>query len=204
MNIIFDLDGTLIDSSERLYKLFNHLVPESKLTKEEYWDLKRNKINHQMIIDKYFPNIYFDDFNNKWMELIEDPEYLDMDACYKDTTKVLNKLKEKYNIYLLTARQSKSNLIDELKRLNIINYFDEILVTENKLSKGELLKENLNRLGVTNKDFFISDMGKDILIGNKYNLKTVAISHGFMNKDNLLTYNPKYCIDDLSEIIDLI
>ena len=36
MNIFFDLDGTLLDSKERLYYLFQHLVPECKFSFEEY------------------------------------------------------------------------------------------------------------------------------------------------------------------------
>ena len=49
MNIVFDFDGTIIDASERLYRLFQDLVPRSALSKEAYWALKRNKINHNMI-----------------------------------------------------------------------------------------------------------------------------------------------------------
>ena len=71
MKIFFDLDGTLVDASERLYRLFCDLIPECNFTKEEYWNLKRNKINHQMILEKYFPQYNFDEFNTKWLSLIE-------------------------------------------------------------------------------------------------------------------------------------
>ena len=67
MNIFFDLDGTLVDASERLYCLFCDLIPECTFTKEEYWDLKRNKINHQKILEKYFPQYNFSEFNFKWL-----------------------------------------------------------------------------------------------------------------------------------------
>ena len=50
MNLIFDLDGTLIDSRNRLYQLFQRLVPESTLSFEEYWKLKRNKISNKDIL----------------------------------------------------------------------------------------------------------------------------------------------------------
>ena len=54
MKIFLDLDGTLIDSKLRLYGLFQELVPESILTYEEYWNYKKDKINHKKILKKYF------------------------------------------------------------------------------------------------------------------------------------------------------
>ena len=54
VNIFFDLDGTLLDSRKRLYKLFQDLVLESNLTIDEYWELKRNKINHKTILIEKF------------------------------------------------------------------------------------------------------------------------------------------------------
>ena len=54
MNIFFDLDGTLIDSRLRLYKLFQDLVSSSNLTFSDYWNLKRNKISHKKILTTKF------------------------------------------------------------------------------------------------------------------------------------------------------
>lgn len=203
-NIIFDLDGTLIDSSERLYRLFQRLVPEAGFSKEEYWKLKRNRVNHKMILEKYFPEKNFEDFNDKWMELIEKDEYLNMDKNYPDTIDVLDSLSSAYNIVLLTARQLKNGLYSELERLEIRPYFDKIFVTENRNTKEELLEKVLVRgiLKKNREDFFVGDMGKDIQTGNHLGYKTVAITHGFMNRENIYKYNPNIVIDDLSELIE--
>lgn len=202
MNIIFDLDGTLIDSSERMYCLFQELVPESEFTKEQYWDLKRDKINHRMILKRYFPEYQFDDFNKKWLNFIERDNYLEMDCNYPDTREVLQYLSHKGRIVLLTARQSKEGLYRELERLDLVSFFSHILVTEHKQSKIELIKAV--NLGIEEDDYFISDMGNDILEGNTLGYKTVGISHGFMNKEKLMEYNPDYLIDELSELKKLI
>lgn len=198
MMFIFDLDGTLIDSSERLYSLFQFLVPQSVFTKREYLNLKRDKVNHQMILERYFPTLSFDDFNVKWMSLIENRQYLDMDKNYDDTLMVLERLK-KYGdkLYLLTARQSKEELIHELERLKLSFFFDEILVTENKVGKDFFLEQKK----YTPNTVFVSDMGKDILLGKKYGLQTVAITHGFMNKKCIMEYKPGKIINDLSELL---
>lgn len=194
---IFDLDGTLIDASERLYRLFQYLVPESKLTKEEYWSLKRDKINHQMILERYFPKYLFDDFNSKWLSLIEQSEYLNLDCLYIDTIEVLEKLSSENELILLTARQSKENLYKELEKLGIKQYFSHILVTENKCTKEDLLKQ----ISFDGQDYFVSDMGKDIAIGNKVGLRTIAITHGFMCRKRLEEYKPNNIIKKLQDLL---
>ena len=72
MIYIFDLDGTLIDSSERMYRLFCDLIPACSLTKNEYWNYKRNKINHKKLIEMLYPQVSFEEFNDRWMPLIEE------------------------------------------------------------------------------------------------------------------------------------
>ena len=54
MRIFFDLDGTLINSKLRLYSLFQKLVPQSVLTYNEYWEYKKNKFSHSMLLNQIF------------------------------------------------------------------------------------------------------------------------------------------------------
>lgn len=203
MTIIYDLDGTLIDSSERMYRLFIDLIPECEFDKDQYWKLKRDKVNHKMLLEKYFSQYDFAEFEKKWLGLIEKKEYLIMDKLYSDTLDFLDAQKGRHILQvLLTARQSKENLYEELERLGIKEYFDCILVTEGVISKGDLLSGALSS-GIISKsddDLFISDMGKDIEIGNDFGYKTVAISHGFMNRRRLQEYSPGYCVDNLMDI----
>lgn len=206
MNIIFDLDGTIIDASERLYQLFQHLVPMSQWSKEEYWNRKRNKENHEMIINKYFSDIDFGQFNKQWLQLIETEDFLNLDRNYSDTTELLKELSTKSSLFLLTARQSKKGLIDELKRLQINEYFENIFVTENLKSKADLLDEIMENGDIKKgaDDLFVSDMGKDIVIGKKRSFITIGISHGFMCRDRLKEYCPDYLVDELMEIVEIV
>ena len=138
MNLIFDLDGTLIDASDRMYTLFRELVPACKLSCEEYWDLKRSKHNHQYLIEKNHPKINYCEFHQRWLSLIEERRWLELDKVYEDTIAVLTGLYGTYRMILLTARQSRRNLLWETERLGLSGYFSEIYVTENLLSKEEL------------------------------------------------------------------
>lgn len=206
MTIIFDLDGTLIDSSERMYRLFQELVPESDFSKEGYWELKRNKVNHKMLLERYFPKYDFDDFNVKWLKRIEAEEYLNTDILYYDTVDTLKTLKNRgIEIILLTARQSKEGLYRELERLGIDIFFDIILTTGGSKSKELLLKDSgiLDKINDTDSVFFVSDMGKDIMAGKEFGLKTIAVTHGFMNEKCLSEYKPDIIIHNLEEILTI-
>lgn len=206
MNVIFDLDGTLIDSSERMYKLFSHLVPQSKFTKEIYWGLKRDKVNHKMLLERFFPEINFEIFNDNWMSLIEVEKFLIFDQIFQDTLPVLKELYLTNALYLLTARQSRDGLLNEMERLGIKTFFKEILTTEGRRTKKELLKETVETISELRdtSNFFVSDMGSDIQLGNFWGYRTVAITHGFMSRKWLETYEPMYLIDELSDLVKII
>lgn len=206
MIYIFDLDGTLIDSSERMYRLFCDLIPACSLTKNEYWNYKRNKINHKKLIEMLYPQVSFEEFNDRWMPLIEEKKYLDMDRDYPDTLDVLSEMKGNGNtLYLLTARQSKKSLMEELQRLDLMFFFNAVITTEGKQSKEDVLIEfaRYNQDILNPENIFISDMGKDIQLGNKLGFYTVAISYGFMSEEKLKEYSPKRVIKELSELITL-
>ncbi|GHT73790.1 pyrophosphatase PpaX [Bacteroidia bacterium] len=198
--ILFDLDGTLIDARKRLYDLFQYLVPLSRLTFEEYWDLKRNKINHHTILTTQFGYSEFDytAFEKNWLNLIETEEYLKKDMIFDGVIETLEKLK--YKIYLLTARQSVPMLHWQLKKLKLFDFFDDILVTEHKISKVDLLK----KIKLSSDDFFVGDTGLDILAGKEIGLKTIAVAYGFVAKEKLEEYQPDFIVNDFNEIKKII
>lgn len=201
MDYLFDLDGTLIDSSERMYTLFKELIPDCKLSKEMYWYYKRNGINHEKMIEQLYPKVSFSDFEKKWISLIESNRFLMMDVNYSDTILTLSKLKGlQNNCYLLTARHSKEHLDEELNRLGLEQFFSEIMITEG-LTKQQLLENKIKNNSVPNNTVFISDMGKDIELGNILGYHTIAITHGFMSKEKLVAYKPSRIINELSELL---
>ncbi|MBQ3311801.1 HAD family hydrolase [bacterium] len=196
-NIFFDFDGTLVDASDRLYNLFINLIPECNFTKDEYWNLKRNKINHQDIIKKYFPSYDYEKFNKNWLDLIESDEYLLYDKLYPDAVELLQNLSKNNCLYLVTARQSKNKLISELERFGILKYFTEVLVTEQKYTKKELIKPYLS-----GEDLMIGDTGKDINTGKELGMNTVAVTYGFLSESALQKYNPDKIISNLYEVVN--
>jgi phosphoglycolate phosphatase len=202
VNLFFDLDGTLIDARKRLYDLFQYLVPESDLTIENYWILKRNKTNHQKILmDRFgYSEERFTTFEREWLDLIETKEYLEKDTVFDGISETLKRLKPYNRLHLVSARQSIVMANRQLEILGLSVFFDDVLITEHKFLKEELI---LNHFKVGMNDFIIGDTGHDIITGKNLGIKTIAVTYGFLSKEILLTYNPDYILDNIRKIIYL-
>jgi phosphoglycolate phosphatase len=205
MNILFDLDGTVIDSKMRLYCLFCDITSQNKLSFDDYWNFKRSMINHETILTKYFQYTkgeYFD-FEKKWMSLIESDAYLNYDKVFDFTVPVLQTLKSNKNkLYLITARQSKEKAIMELNKMGLFDFFKNILVTENKKSKLDLIKET--KLQLLNNDILVGDTGLDIQTAKALNLISVAVLSGFRNKEVLEKYLPNFIENDIQFLLNYV
>lgn len=204
MNIFFDFDGTLIDSRQRLYQLFQHLIPQSQMTFEDYWSLKRNKINHETILKEYFDfkKTDFDSFEKNWMELIEDEEWIRLDQPFEGVTNFLTNLKEhNFSLFLITARQHRIIAIRQLESLNWKDIFDQVLITEQKTEKINLIKP---LIAADIQGWMIGDTGNDIVTGKLLGQRTVAVLTGFQNKEILTAYHPDLIIQKVTDFRPLI
>lgn len=199
MNIFLDLDGTILDSKMRLFLLFNFLVPNSKYSYDEYWNLKQNKISHKEILKNnygYSENQYMT-FQEKWMNEIEKDNWLQFDKPIKGVIETLTSLTKNNSLFLVTARQSKLLLTRQLKDLGLFDIFKMILITEQKIDKYDLIISNVE---VSNNDWIVGDTGKDIETGKKLGIKTIAVLSGFMNKGSLDAYSPDYILNNINEL----
>lgn len=195
--IFFDLDGTLIDAGERMYSLFQKLVPQSKLTFAEYWAFKRHKTGHKQILTQLFgyTENQFAAFEKQWMNLIETEEFLDKDTVYPGVVEMLRKLRAENELYLLTARQSIPNTHNQLKKKGLSGLFDGVFITEHKISKEEFIKKHF---APSPDDSIAGDTGKDIETGKNLGMKTIAVTNGFLAREVLQNYGPGKLADNIT------
>ncbi|MDS1315137.1 HAD family hydrolase [Aliarcobacter butzleri] len=200
-NIFFDFDGTLIDCRIRLYNLFIELVPESNFTFDEYWEIKRRRIDQKKLLMGTFN--YSEEgvkrFKIKWLSKVEEVERLkcDLPFCYSEV--LLKKLYEKYNLFVVTNRQSKQLVIEQIKSYGWNSFFQKILVTEQLQTKEELIKNNCQ---VSSEDYFIGDTGEDILTGKSLGIKTIALASGFLNSEILKEYEADIILNGVEELYE--
>ncbi len=200
-NIFFDFDGTLIDCRIRLYNLFIELVPESNFTFDEYWEIKRRRIDQKKLLMGTF-NYSEEDVKNfkiKWLNKVEEKERLKSDTPFQFSKIILEKLHLKYNLFVVTNRQSKQLVIGQIKSYGWSSFFQKILVTEQLQTKEELIKSNCQ---VSSEDYFIGDTGEDILTGKSLGIKTIAVASGFLNNEILKEYEPDIILNGIEELYE--
>lgn len=205
IKIFFDLDGTLIDSKQRLYKLFCDLTNQNELDFNQYWTLKRAKTDHRSIMSEYLRSSEDEIllFERKWMRLIESDDYLSLDQPFDFTYNVLKKLTEKHTtIYLITARQNRGGVIKQLKNFKMEDYFKAILVTESLKSKAQLISENVDNL--SSNDILVGDTGVDIQTAKQVGIRSFAVLSGFRNESILQNYKPDYLETDIQNILNYV
>jgi phosphoglycolate phosphatase-like HAD superfamily hydrolase len=75
MNIYLDLDGTLLDVSERFYKIYCDLLDkfncDNKLNKETYWQLKKERCIEEEIVHRTCRCISSKEYSDLLQNVIE-------------------------------------------------------------------------------------------------------------------------------------
>jgi phosphoglycolate phosphatase-like HAD superfamily hydrolase len=188
LNLLIDLDGTLIDARSRLHELFRFLVPQSDLDHEQYWRLKRAKRSHRDILSSVYgySESQIAEFESIWMTMIEEPQWLERDVPYDGITLHLDALSKKARLFLLTKRQKSDMVMQQIARFGWKDFFTEILVT----GRGGEKYDAVAHLSLTNSDWLIGDTGYDIQVGNKLGVRTAAVSNGFLSAEVLAGYRP--------------
>lgn len=195
----FDLDGTIINSQERLYKLFCELCPENRFSYTEYWEIKRTHCTQKDLLKRYFGynETQIVNFNIKFKEMVEEEYRLAQDVPIYGVSDVLFYLHQKYRLFIVTNRQNRHLTIQQISRLGWFSLFEKILVTEQKISKEDLI---LNNITTSSNDWMVSDTGEDIKTAKKLGIKSIAVTWGILNKNVLEGYSPDLLIDDVNEL----
>jgi pyrophosphatase PpaX len=202
-NIIFDLDGTLLDVSERLYKVYFDLLKKSgfkALSKNRYWSYKRKAIKEEEIVKLTCPQKFIEKYKKERMRKLEKFDYLKFDKLINGARQILKKSSERFSLHLVTERNRPENLEKQLKKLNIKKYFKKIICKTIFSQKNGTKLKLLKQLNFPLDTLIVGDTEKDILVGEKLGFKTCAVAYGLREKSILKKYHPNFLIENLKDI----
>lgn len=201
LSLFFDFDGTLVDSRQRQFQLFCDLVPGVLWSFNEYWDIKRAGVSQSEMLKKYFGfnEKFINEVHIDWMNNIEAPNRLSLDAPFEGVSELLDELHKSHKLYLVTARQNSRLVHEQLREYGWNKCFSDVLVTAQQTSKTELIRKSGHLGGC---DVMIGDTGEDITTGLKLGMFTIAVTYGTLNRAVLGRYSPNLLIDSLSELFD--
>lgn len=205
--VIFDLDGTLLNTDLLIFKSFEHVFkkyfPNYQLSEEELLSflgpslkdsfskyVKENKVDE--LIDCYR------EYNHKHHE--------DFVTIYPHVEEVLKELKSKdYKLAVVTTKYRDAAYIG-LDLFNISKYFDVVIGMDN-VKKVKPDPEGIyNAMTITNcqKAVMIGDNVSDIQSGKNANIYTIGVKWSPKGYQQMLKLHPDLMIDDMKEIIDFL
>jgi phosphoglycolate phosphatase len=198
VNIFFDLDGTLIDSRERYYRVYADLLEEmgfKPLDRETYWHYKRTIRSESSILEFSKAEKAFNEYSLERTRRMEKIEYMELDYIWPELKPVIHYISKKNNCSLITLRMDQDALIWELDHLGIKDAFFLVLQPDTGFgtpitpeSKIRIMRENFSQSKLDG--WMIGDTDVDILTGREFGLSTAAVSYGLQDNSILADCKP--------------
>lgn len=205
-NIYLDFDGTIIDSSARLYEVYKSIMLEfgyPYLAKDEYWDLKRERQPYSFILSKTASEKLAPEYMKRFLSRIETLEFLKFDQLFDGALETLSELKKNNRLALVTLRRLKENLYQELKNLRIFGLFDDIFanfkegVDSWKVAASSVKKDP--KFAKEN-SVIVGDTEDTVLAAGGLGISSFLVLNGIRSREFIKKYNPDYILKDLNEL----
>lgn len=205
--ILFDLDGTLVDTSRDITKALNYAIKPYSLktltvedtikmvgegiTKLVEGLLENEKSQVKDVAIKRFLDYYSE-------------HLIDYTSIYPHVRETLERLDGYKKAVISNKREFLS--IRLLDKINLLKYFDLVVgsdTTSEKKPSALPVKYALSRLGAEpDESVIVGDSNYDIEAGKKAGIKTIAVTYGY--KQRYLLMNADYIIDSLQELPQLL
>jgi phosphoglycolate phosphatase-like HAD superfamily hydrolase len=206
--LFLDLDGTLTDISRRLFEVYVTCLKEfngTPLSQGEYWDLKKDKKDWgEILVLSGVDSKNEDQFLEKFISVIETPEELDKDVLFDDVLPLLDDLSRHHTLVLVSLRRNREQLLGQLERLGIKDFFAAILSGHSETVEGTLTKkaEAISEWGTfESSDISIGDGEADIASAKQLGIRSIAVTSGIRNRAWLEKYQPDVIVDTFAQAV---
>lgn len=204
-SILLDLDGPVLNGKYRHYRCYSDILREygfRALNVDEYWKMKRNRQDRRQQLAATGAERIYDLFLKRWIELIEQKNYLALDIVQEGVVeKLLSWKSAGISIFLVTLRNNNSNLFWQLESNNLLPFFDKVLAVGTEAgSKG---KESAASSVLAEKmvsALWIGDTEVDVVAARALGIKVCAVSCGLRTSEYLSTLKPDFLLPDIKSI----
>ncbi len=188
MLVIFDMDGTLTESSTLLANSINYV--RSKLNLERLSkDIIIEQINNpDCNMAEFFYNLNeIEPIHEEWFSYYYSNNHDKEQELFNGVVDMLKRLKQKDIKLAIATNAYKESAIETLTYLKIIDYFDEI-VGFNDVKEGKPSPLMLNKIVSTlNKKpsdvIFIGDSNRDKLAAKSANIEFIGVDFRYTKAD---------------------
>jgi len=210
--LLFDMDGTLIDSKKTIANHFIKALDELNISHSvtaniigEHLEIPFNELNEMFEIG--MSKEQFKDFIELYRTNYA-KEPLQGTAIFPLVKETLNNLRTKGYRFILVTGKHIDNARLIMKQLKLENYFEFIQGWEEELKAKpdpDILIKAIKKSGVKNDDcIMIGDTYVDILAGKALKIPTIAATYGLGKKKTLDDAKPDFIIHQFLELIDIL
>ncbi|MFA5420993.1 MAG: HAD-IA family hydrolase [Patescibacteria group bacterium] len=201
-NLIFDFDGTLVDSLDLLIQIYNQVhhkygcLPINLENREELKKLSSKELLKIHKISFFKIPFLLIDIKQKFKKRISEIKIFD------DIDFVLRELINRgFNLYILTSN-SKQNVEIFLKNNNLLNIFNSVFSSSSAYGKYRGTKRFLKNENINKEDcIYIGDETRDIEAMKKVGMSIISVSWGFNSKEALSELKPDEIIDNPRDLL---
>jgi len=210
--ILFDLDGTLIDTAPEMHLALNVLLEEEGLKSLSY-EFIRPYVSHGVM--GIFKNVFEDNPKvgrrrfKKYLDIYEN--YLGINAkMFQGMNEVIVAI-EKQNIHWgVVTNKSERFAKPLLKKLNLLDRTSCLVcgdTTAYLKPDPEPINHALSLLNIKNvdKSFYVGDSKKDIDAAKSAGIKSIACTYGYIcDEENPQEWHADFYVNYPLEILDVI
>ncbi len=208
MTLLFDLDGPILDVSEKYYRVYFDLVCElggEPLDKQDYWNRKRSRVPDSETLEA--SNIAGADvarFRQLRKDRIETRDYWKLDRVWPEMVDTMATSPLGGKLVLVTLRNRTDVLEEELAALGIRDWFKAVLATDGDADGPD---RHSAKVGIVSRKFgnvsggwFIGDTETDLRAGNALGLHRAAVTFGIRESALLEKEDPEKIFHHPSEM----
>lgn len=203
--VLFDIDGTLLDTSQFIFKAFEFTLKTHCQKKITWDDLKPH-------LGKPLAYCYEQLLPEGEIERLCQTHHsfqlqnLHLVIPFTNTAKTLQKLKQKS--FKIGAVTNRNGWAQKTLQLSSLDRYIDVLITpddvKNQKPHKEPIVKMLKILGVwPYQALLVGDTQVDILAGKNSKVQTVGVTYGFLGKD-IAKHKPDYLIDDIGELLGIV
>ena len=199
VQLIIDLDGTVLDCRPRFHALFRDLAPQSDLDFDAYWKLKRLPRSHSWILSnrEKWPDKRVAQYLDDWKSRIETARYLAFDEPLPAAHAALSSLAQNAELILLTSRQFEEPVFNQLDRHGLTSLFSRVLVTAAIGTKVDVLRGE--GMILSSRDMIIGDTEADIDLARAFGAQAISVLSGCRDRAFLASQRPDHVYEDIGD-----
>lgn len=200
---MFDFDGTLADSKDVAFKIYNELAEEhnyKKIKKSEIPEISRASIVEKckmLNVPKFKLAFLFYEATKRFKEHILNINLFD---GIKEVVDILNN--EDFNLVVVSS--NSENAIKEILQRNDVHVFTNIFSSKNLFGKHKTINNYIKKNNLKREDIiYVGDELRDIDSCKKSGVKIISVSWGFDSPELLMNNKPDYLVNTPREIVDI-